>query len=178
MDFAFLPKYKCHKVVGALKIEKVTSDLEIAAKAGREATTAGAVLSFRDFTYEDLHVDAEFVAKHRPQAGGYYVVYKDGYASWSPAEAFEEGYAPVDDGIGVSFSDALIALKDGKRLQRAGWNGKGLWIELQRPDEHSKMTLPYLFICYPDDAENTPGARVPWLASQTDILANDWRVVE
>lgn len=76
----------------------------------------------------------------------------------------------------LTFSVALTLLKRGKKLQRDGWNGKGLWIELQRPDAHSKMTLPYLFMAYPADATNTPGARVPWLASQTDLLAEDWRV--
>ena len=45
---------------------------------------------------------------------------------------------------------------------------------MQRPDAHSKMTLPYIFMSYPADAMNTPGARVPWLASQTDMLAEDW----
>jgi hypothetical protein len=77
----------------------------------------------------------------------------------------------------MSFSEALRALKHGKKLARAGWNGKGLWLELQRPDAHSKMTLPYIFMSYPDDAANTPGARVPWLASQTDMLAEDWMLV-
>jgi hypothetical protein len=77
----------------------------------------------------------------------------------------------------LCFAAALELLKVGKKLQREGWNGKGLWIELQRPDAHSKMTLPYLFMGYPADATNTPGARVPWLASQTDLLAEDWREV-
>jgi len=77
----------------------------------------------------------------------------------------------------MSFSEALRALKHGKKLARVGWNGNGLWLELQRPDAHSKMTLPYIFMSYPDDAANTPGARVPWLASQTDMLAEDWMLV-
>jgi Protein of unknown function (DUF2829) len=77
----------------------------------------------------------------------------------------------------MTFSKALEKLKEGCRLQRRGWNGKGLWVELQRPDEHSKMTLPYLYINYPGDAEHTPGARCPWHASQTDILAEDWQIV-
>ena len=77
----------------------------------------------------------------------------------------------------MTFSEALYEVKQGAKIQRAGWNGKGLWVELQTPDEHSKMTLPYLFMCYPADAINTPNARVPWLASQTDILADDWQVV-
>ena len=74
----------------------------------------------------------------------------------------------------MDFSQALDDLKDGLRVFRAGWNGKGLWLELQKPDGHSKMTLPYIFLSYPNDAKTTPGARVPWLPSQTDILAEDW----
>ena len=76
------------------------------------------------------------------------------------------------------FAVALRELKEGNRVARNGWNGKGLWLELQRPDAHSKMTLPYIFISYPEDAQNTPGARVPWLASQTDLLAEDWMIAE
>lgn len=72
------------------------------------------------------------------------------------------------------FSWALRKLRKGYRIFRTGWNGKGLWLELQRPDAGSKMTLPYIYMCYPNDAKNTPGARVPWLASQTDMLAEDW----
>lgn len=78
----------------------------------------------------------------------------------------------------MEIGGAITHLRDGRRVQRTGWNGKGLWLELQLPDENSKMTLPYVFICYPDDAVNTPGARVPWLASQTDLLADDWQIVE
>lgn len=77
----------------------------------------------------------------------------------------------------MDFGSALNELKAGNKVQRTGWNGKGLWLELQRPDAHSKMTLPYLYLSYPDDAQSTPGARVPWLASQTDMLAEDWHVV-
>lgn len=78
----------------------------------------------------------------------------------------------------MDFGYALVNLKAGKRVARKGWNGKGLWLELQRPDTFSKMTLPYVYLNYPDDADNTPGARVPWLASQTDMLCEDWVVVD
>lgn len=77
----------------------------------------------------------------------------------------------------MNFGEALHNLKNRGKMARTGWNGKGLWIELQVPDAHSKMTLPYIFMSYPADAANTPGARVPWLASQTDLLAEDWVVV-
>jgi len=70
----------------------------------------------------------------------------------------------------MNFGQALEQLKTGGKVQRTGWNGKGMWLELQVPDAHSKMTLPYLYLNYPSE----PGARVPWHASQTDVLANDW----
>jgi len=72
---------------------------------------------------------------------------------------------------GLSFGPALALIKDGYRLQRVGWNGKGMYVELQLPDAHSKMTRPYVFMFTVD------GDRVPWVASQTDLLADDWQVV-
>lgn len=78
----------------------------------------------------------------------------------------------------VDFSEALRAVKNGKSIQREGWNGSGLLVKAQFPDNQSKMTLPYLFIEYPVTAKTTPGAKCPWLASQTDIMANDWLIKE
>lgn len=78
----------------------------------------------------------------------------------------------------LNFGDALMLLKNGQKVARLGWNGVGLWLELQVPDVNSKMTLPYIFISYPENAKTTPGARVPWFASQTDVLAEDWVIVE
>lgn len=68
----------------------------------------------------------------------------------------------------MDFGEALKQLKKGKRVTRLGWNGQGQFIELQVPDEHSKMQRPYLFIS-PVNTE-----LVPWVASQTDLLAEDW----
>ena len=73
-----------------------------------------------------------------------------------------------------SFGTAISVLKDGERVCRAGWNGKGMWLELQIPDANSKMTLPYIYLNYPATSENPLGAKVPWLASQTDMLSDDW----
>lgn len=72
---------------------------------------------------------------------------------------------------GVFFDAALFLLRQGKRATRRGWNGRGMWIALQRPDENSKMTLPYLYM------STVTGDLVPWLASQTDLLADDWEVL-
>jgi hypothetical protein len=63
---------------------------------------------------------------------------------------------------------AVKQLQNGSRVSRSGWNGKGMWLELQVPDENSKMTLPYVYMKTADNQ------LVPWLCSQTDLLAIDW----
>ena len=79
----------------------------------------------------------------------------------------------------MDFGAALIALRAGHRVARSGWNGKGMWLKLQVPDENSKMSLPYIYIEYPEGHPAYPsGSRVPWLASQTDLLAEDWEIVQ
>jgi hypothetical protein len=81
----------------------------------------------------------------------------------------------------MNFGKAIEVLKMGFKVRRKGWNGKGIFIELQRPDKHSKMTHPYIFIDttgLTTDNEHAPKDRVPWFASQTDMLAEDWEVFE
>ena len=83
-----------------------------------------------------------------------------------------------------SFSDALELLKNGKKVSRAGWHGKDMHLELQKPDANSKMTLPYIYMVIPcqncaEAGEKASGFNlVPWLASQTDLLAEDWKIVQ
>lgn len=87
----------------------------------------------------------------------------------------------------MNFSEALAMLKEGKKLAREGWNGKGMWIEVQTPDTNSKMTRRYLFISLPAGStkqfgQNEPEQidsvqRIPWLVSQTDLMAEDWQEV-
>lgn len=71
----------------------------------------------------------------------------------------------------LSFGDAIVYLKAGHRVSRLGWNGKGMWLALQVPDDHSKMSLPYIYM------RTVTGDLVPWLASQTDVLSDDWGIV-
>jgi len=78
-----MPKYKCHKTVHALKIEKV------------EQARAGLLLIPADEGYAPFNVDQAYADKHKPEAGGYYVVYEGGYTSYSPAKAFEDGYTRI-----------------------------------------------------------------------------------
>lgn len=77
----------------------------------------------------------------------------------------------------MKFGEAIEAMKEGKKVTRKGWNGKGIFIELQVPDKGSKMTSPYIYIDttgLQTDNVDAPKSLVPWLASQTDILADDW----
>ena len=108
---------------------------------------------------------------------GYVIEYEDGYKSWSPARVFEKAYRLVDE---MNFGLAIEVLKQGKRVARKGWNGVGIFIEMQEPDENSKMTQPYIYIDTTNlqtDNPDAPKCRVPWLASQTDMLADDWVIV-
>lgn len=70
----------------------------------------------------------------------------------------------------TDFGWALDQLRGLFKVTRRGWNGKGQYLALQNPDEHSKMTLPYIYI------STVQGDLVPWLASQTDLLAVDWEL--
>jgi len=79
----------------------------------------------------------------------------------------------------MNFGQAIEELKNSNKVARKGWNGKGIFIELQVPDEHSKMTHPYIFINttgLKTDNPDAPKSLVPWLASQTDMLADDWEI--
>lgn len=91
---------------------------------------------------------------------------------------------------GMDIGDAVRAMRAGKRVARAGWNGKGMWLAYQKaypqgipinantaeatglPEGTVCKFLPYLMM------RTAGGEFVPWLASQTDILAVDWTVVE
>jgi hypothetical protein len=94
-----MPKYKCHKEVWALKIKTVTFDAET--REGNRETDGSATIFPAEENFMPVKVDREYVRKHLrgllPQqiVGGYYVVYRDGYASFSPATEFEDGYTLI-----------------------------------------------------------------------------------
>lgn len=98
---------------------------------------------------------------------GYRVVYPDGYESWSPKDVFEEAYREAS---GVSFGLALEAMKKGKGARLPKWS-EDVIIRAQFPDEHSKMTAPYLYV------ENRFG-RVPWKETMIELFSDDWEIVE
>jgi hypothetical protein len=89
--FTQMPRYKCHKEVRALKIKEVLSEPRI-------------YLVFEG-EFDSKEVTAEWFRKHKPESGGYFVVYSDGYESYSPAKAFEEGYAVINQRGGIMLTE-------------------------------------------------------------------------
>jgi hypothetical protein len=83
-----MPQYVCHKTVGALKIAGIERD------HGNEHhdNEGSAIITPENPLYAPFRVDEKYMLKHQPEVGGYYVVYEDGYKSFSPAKAFEDGY--------------------------------------------------------------------------------------
>lgn len=87
-----IPKFKCIKVVGAFKIGNIIHDSDAASIENRE--TDGTAFLFSEDGSLAIKVSPNYLRKHNPHIGGYYVKYEDGYESFSPAEAFEKGYVP------------------------------------------------------------------------------------
>lgn len=132
-------------------------------------------------------IDAEEKLQRKIKYGnepGFLVKYPDGYESWSPKDVFDEAYRKID---GLTFGLAIEALKKGFKVARKGWNGKGMWLGLVKADNYiinfpphngedtvdgeCKGLLPWIGMKTADDKF------VPWLASQTDVLAEDWVIV-
>ena len=146
------------------------------------------------FTAQDLGLIRDTTDVNEP---GYHVVYSHDYASWSPKASFEEGYHEIEDysnesnesdeqetlkSTEMSFGEALTAIQNGLKVARHGWNGKGMYLVYFSPLEHGfadafeirgemKPLLPFIVMKTADDMY------VPWLASQADMLSNDWEIL-
>ena len=119
-----------------------------------------------------------------PADEGYLVEYSDGYISWSPKKQFEEAYRECDN---MTFGLALEALKKGLKVARKGWNGKNQFLFLVKGESLEYYTAANLEslqgegINHPDviAIKTTVGdIQVGWLASQTDMLAEDWEIID
>lgn len=145
--------------------------------------------------------------EERNGAPGYAVKYHDGYTSWSPAAIFEDAYRAIEgDSHRLNFGDAIEMLKRGNRVARAGWNGKGMYLWMNQgivdasqpgfaaagwPQYGNQMTLDGVRLAMFEPGPAGITTRMPninmrtasgatvtgWLASQTDMLAEDWVVV-
>ena len=87
-----MPRYKCHKKVWALKIQSIAPHNWHDPQA---ETDGSAMITPFEEGYAPFRVDRDYMRRHNPKVGGYYVVYKDGYKSFSPADAFEDGYTRI-----------------------------------------------------------------------------------
>lgn len=92
---AEMPRYKCHKEVWAQKIKEIHFDSDAAKADDNRGTDGSAIIIPEESGYAPFRVSAAYVNKHKPQAGGYFVVYSGGYQSWSPAAEFEDGYTRI-----------------------------------------------------------------------------------
>lgn len=115
-------------------------------------------------------------AQEKDGKPGYAVKYQDGYISWCPEATFNRDYRAVEGGH-LTFGQAIEALKLGKRVRRLGWNGKGMWLKFV-PAGVSELSCEERFVALPWIGMKTAGDEfVPWLASQTDVLSEDWEEV-
>jgi hypothetical protein len=152
-----LPSYKCHKIVDA---DKITNIVDVGESAYHILTETAGV--------PPQKVSAAWIEKHHPKVGGYFVEYEDGYQSYSPARAFEEGYTKV--GNGLTFGEVFAEVKKGKGMRLPQWQPDVI-IRAQYPDENSKMTAPYLYV------ESRFG-KVPWKETMIELFSEKWVVVE
>lgn len=114
---------------------------------------------------------------------GYSIIYKNDTVFWSPKAVFEDTHRPCDS---MTFGLAIEALKMGKKVSRAGWNGKSMWLVLARDWNASLGSEGGPSIPLADDWKGhadfiamytADKMLVPWLASQTDVLAEDWGLI-
>ncbi len=150
-------------------------------------------------TYRGLECPAD----ENPNDDGFLVEYHDGgksnhpnhagYISWSPSDVFERAYRPID---GLPFGAAIEALKLGKKVTRAGWNGKGMYLWLMpaatiKSEWCREPHLKEIAEAHGGEIEalgsirmftvNAHGRRAVltgWLASQTDMLSDDWMILD
>jgi len=189
-------KFKSHKTVFAAKIVSVnliSAVLVVENKAGEK---------------EAVQVDAPWLVRHTPKPKGYLVVYEDGYMAYSPKEAFESRYTELGVVIkdGLTFGEAVNALKSGKRVARKGWNGKGMFLkyvqsypcngygmpatpfttanaeekDIKQATHEGQMRSFIMMKTAGNSAYWGEGFSdfVPWLASQSDILEEDWEILD
>ena len=111
---------------------------------------------------------------------GYRVRYQDGYESWSPKDVFEEAYRRTD---AMTFGMAIEAARKGRKIARKGWNGKGQYVELATGISYVNPTGEIINASHEVIGNRafafvgTSGVQMGWLASQADMLAEDWVII-
>ena len=136
-------------------------------------------------TYYGTKIVDAYPDKNALEEEGYAIIYEDNYRSWSPKEVFERAYQSIKN---MSFGHAILAMKSNRKVARAGWN-KNTFLFYVEPTNYPASVnsvgamidvYPYVMVPYQDYIAmfTKEGEVVPWTPSQTDILANDWRILQ
>jgi hypothetical protein len=189
----FAPTHISHKQVEAYPIAAAEFQADGSGKVGVNIPERGYVVvpvppGF--LRHPGALVEGDVLVRYAPTVNE-----PNGYLSHSPRAVFEDGYSPIESAVrGLTFGRAIEALKEGHRIARDGWNGKSMWLALSGPlkgrtipaeqfwssnnREYAEMTggsatvLPCITM-----KTATGEILMGWLASQTDMLAEDWCVV-
>ena len=130
---------------------------------------------------EKIYLEKEVPLIDQTFEKGYKVKYPDGYISWSPKDVFEEAYRQIDS---MNFGLAIESMKKGFKVARKGWNGKEQYIELATNISYKNSRKEEINAEHKDIGNKaiafigTSGVQLGWLASQADMLAEDWHIVE
>jgi hypothetical protein len=168
---------------------------------GINPITEGVMLALDDT--RQYFAGHEMLARYTPTIGDYLVTQDDGYQYVNPKAVFERKYAaitPADSanpppvsGLEMCFSGALLHLKGGARIARAGWNGKGMWVAMGSAhpglpavsfwNEHARQhavdqggTCPVQAYILMKTAQGD--IQMGWAPTMSDVLAEDWLVLE
>lgn len=148
-------KFKSHKVVEAAKIKEI---VRLGYNAGTDTEDHGLIFEDGD----RVRVAFDWLAKHAPKVGGYFVRYPDGYTSWSPAAAFEQGYTKVS-----------LDPKDGA-LPVAGYKPQTpasvAAVNLNKQAEEATLRIL-------DTLDSYPGVDKRWLAIGRTHIEQGWMAV-
>ena len=126
-------------------------------------------------------------ADENPADDGYLVQYPDGYVSWCPKAQFENAAIPAENGLPYGYA-MLLCRYFGKKIQRANWNGQGQFVRFEHvtayedggcasQHERSIGSDCYVFH-FVNRKTGETGIQVGWLASQADMAASDWVIVD
>lgn len=192
-----MPRYSCHKRVWAHKIRNIDPD----------PAAGGVIITPDEDGYPPFLVPKEYADRHHPQVGGYYVVYDDGYTSYSPSAAFVAGYTQIEGSLGLpdvpvimhtnkTFGQAVEAMKQGMMASLESWNGEGKFVFAQVPSEVPAAIIPKmtslpalvkarlekrgLALKYQDQFAivHADSSISGWSPSPSEVMATTWHIHE